>query len=66
MQTHPHVQRYLDGEIESLICQAFLRCINPAETMIEHPIFDQVPACDGCAEYLQMMETLNNPEEVCA
>jgi hypothetical protein len=60
MRTHPHVQSYLDGEIQGLTCQAFLRCNNPAETMIEHPMFDQVPACEGCAEYLQAVDHLNH------
>lgn len=63
MKTHPHIQRYLDGEIEGLTCQAFLRCNNPAETMIEHPVYDQVPACEGCAEYLQVIAHLNGEED---
>jgi hypothetical protein len=55
---HPEIQRYLDGEIESITCQGFLRCKNPAVGMMPHPTLGDVPICATCEDYFQRMNQM--------
>ena len=46
-----------DGQELVVLCSWFAFCDNPATVLVPHPVLDDVPTCQRCADRVKAEET---------